>query len=77
MMFTDTEILTVLACDREVTAVTAQAQAIIDRQARQLSGLQRQLTHARATAAALKADRGREAIEELLAIRALRNRTRH
>lgn len=74
MMFTDTEILTVLACDREVAAVTTQAQAIIDRQARQLAAMQRQLTHARAANTALRADRGREGIEELLAIRALRNR---
>ncbi len=77
MMFTDTEILTVLACDREVAGITAQAQAIIDRQARQLAALQRQLAQARSTAAGLKADRGREGIEELLAIRALKARTRH
>ena len=76
-MFTDTEILTVLACDREVAGVTAQAQAIIDRQARQLAAMQRQLAQARTANAALRADRGREGIEELLAIRALRNRTRH
>lgn len=77
MMFTDTEILTALACDREVAGVTAQAQTIIDRQARQIAAMQRQLAQARATTATLRADRGREGIEELLAIRALKNRTRH
>lgn len=76
-MFTDTEILTVMACDREVTTVTQQAQTIIDRQARQLAALQRQLASARATSARLGVNRGREGIEELLAIRALKNRTRH
>ena len=74
MMFSDTEVLTVLACDRETAAVTQQAQTIIDRQARQLAALQRQLASARATNARLRVDRGREGIEELLAIRALKNR---
>lgn len=77
MMFTDTEILTVMAADREVASVTQQAQTIIDRQARQIAAMQRQLTQARTSNAALRNQRGREGIEELLAIRALKNRTRH
>lgn len=74
MMFTDTEILTVMACDREVASVTQQAQVIIDRQARQLAILQRQLASAKAASATVRADRGREGIEELLAIRSMKNR---
>lgn len=73
-MFTDTEVGLIMRHNREMSSFTADAQRLVDRQDREIAKLRRQLSAAQTDAAELRREKGARAIDELLAIRALKKR---
>jgi len=73
-MFTDNEIGLMMRHSRELNSFANDAQALVDRQDREIARLRRQLSAAQTDAAELRREKGRRAIDELLAIRALKKR---
>lgn len=75
-MFTDTEAMLMIRHRNDVNAVVSDAQRIVDRQDRQIANLRHALEAARLVNSSLLADVGRSRIDDILAMRALKNRAK-
>lgn len=71
-MFTDTEVALSMRYTAEVNQVTREAQAIVDRQDREIVRLRRQLAVAMADNERLLREKGQRALADLEAFRAAR-----
>lgn len=75
-MFTDTEIGLMMRHNREMNTLTRDAQALVDHKDRQIAKLHRALEATRKVNSSLLADVGRSRIDDILAVRALKARSK-
>ncbi len=76
-MFTDVEIGLMMRHNREMGALTRDAQRLVDRKDSQIRNLQFALAASRAANAGLRADVGQSRLDDMLMIRALKARAAH